>query len=141
MTASAFVVPAGFDRLHPHVEADVMGFHRIIGRAFVVLDELVPLLDEGLVGGRIDQFEIVPGGEMADERLRVEAGEFLFADREGDDGDVGRLDALVAEFLVEGHVGVAVDRRHHRRFLARRAESLDVGNDRSASRIGRTACN
>src|SRR3712207_9389390 len=60
----------------------------------------------------------------------VDAGELLFADREGDDRDVGRLDALVSELLVERHVGVAVDGRDHRRLLAGRAELLDVGDDR-----------
>ena len=40
------------------------------------------------------------------------------------------LDALVAEFLVEGHVGVAVDGRDHGGLLAGRAELLDVGHDR-----------
>ena len=40
-----------------------------------------------------------------------------------------RLDALVAQFLVERHVGVAVDGRHHRGLLAGRAELLDVRDD------------
>ena len=34
------------DRLHPHVEADDVGFHRIVGGALRVLDELLPLGDE-----------------------------------------------------------------------------------------------
>ncbi len=36
----------------------------------------------------------------------------------------------VAEFLVERHVGIAVDRRDDGRLLAGRAELLDVGDDR-----------
>ncbi len=71
---------------------------------------------------------------MAEQRLGVETGEFFFADRERHDRDVGRLDALVAELLVERHVGVAVDGGDHRGLLAGRAELLDVGHDRSASR-------
>jgi hypothetical protein len=55
------------------------------------------------------------------------AGEFFLADREGDDRDVLGLDALVAEFLVERHVGVAVDGRDDGGLLAGRAELLDVG--------------
>ena len=39
------------DRLHPHVEADVVRFHRVVGGALVVLGEGVPLLDERLVLG------------------------------------------------------------------------------------------
>ena len=66
---------------------------------------------------------------MTEQRLGVETGELFFADREGDHRNIGRLDALVAELLVERHVGVAVDRRDHGRLLAGRAELLDVGHD------------
>ena len=66
---------------------------------------------------------------MAEQRLGVDAGEFFFTDRERDDRNVGRLDALVAEFLVERNVGVAVDGRDHGGLLAGRAELLDVGHD------------
>ena len=87
------------DRLHPHGEADNVGFHRVVGGALRVLGEVVPFLDEVLVGRRLDRLEVVPGGEMADQRLGVETGELFFADRERHDRDVGRLDALVAELL------------------------------------------
>ena len=66
---------------------------------------------------------------MSEQRLGVDAGELLLTDRERHRRDVLGLDALVAELLVEGHVGVAVDGRHDRRLLAGRAELLDVGND------------
>ena len=33
---------------------------------------------------------------MAEQRLGIDAGEFFFADREGDDRNIGGLDALVA---------------------------------------------
>ena len=92
--------------------------------------EGLPLLDEFGVRRRLDALEVVPGREVADERRGVDTGEFLLADRERDDRDVGRLHALVAEFLVEGHVGIAVDRRDDGGLLARRAELLDVGDDR-----------
>ena len=105
-------------------------FHRIVGRALRVLGVGLPVLDELLVRRRLDRLEVVPGGEMAEQRLGVDAGEFFFADRERDHRNVGRLDALVAEFLVEGNVGVAVDGRDHRGLLAGRAELLDVGDDR-----------
>src|ERR671927_1977 len=49
----------------------------------------------------------------------------LFADGERHHRNVGRLDALIAEFLVERHVGVAVDGRDHGRLLAFGAELFD----------------
>ena len=118
------------DRLDPHVEADHVRFHRVVGRALRVLGVGLPVLDELLVGRRLDRLEVVPGGEMADQRLGVDAGELFLTDRERDHRNVGRLDALVAELLVEGNVGVAVDGRDHRGLLAGRAELLDVGHDR-----------
>ena len=75
----------------------------------IFLGESLPLLDELLVRRSLDRFEVIPGGQMADQRLGVDAGKLFLADREGDDGDVRGLDSLVAQFLVEGHVGVAVD--------------------------------
>jgi len=51
---------------------------------------------------------------MAEQRLGVDAGKFFLADREGDDRDIGGLDALVAELLVERNVGVAIDGRDYR---------------------------
>ena len=66
---------------------------------------------------------------MADQRAGVEAGQFFLANREGDDGNVLGLDALVAELLVERHVGVAVDGRDDGSLLAGGAEFLDVGDD------------
>ncbi len=65
---------------------------------------------------------------MADQRLGVDAAQFLFTDRERHDRHIRRLQALVAQFLVERHVGVAVDGGDHGRLAAGR-ELLDVGND------------
>ena len=78
------------DRLHPHIEADHMRFHRIVRDALVVLGEGAPLLDEFGVVRRLDALEVVPGREVSDERRGIDAREFLFADRERDDRDVGR---------------------------------------------------
>jgi len=63
---------------------------------------------------------------VTDQRFGIDAGEFFFADRECDNRNVGRLDALVAELLVERNVGVAVDGGDHGGLLAGRAELLDV---------------
>ena len=112
-------------RLHPHVEQDIGRFHRVVGDALGVLGVGAPLGDERLVLRRVDRLEVAPGREMPDQRLGVEAGEFLLADRERDDRNVGGFDALIAELLVERHIGVAIDGRDHRRLLAGRAEFLD----------------
>ncbi|MNI24233.1 hypothetical protein D3C73_778460 [compost metagenome] len=90
----------------------------------------MPGLDELGIDRRIDGLEVVPGGKVADKRCRVETGKLFFTDGEGDDRDVFSLDALVAEFLVERHVGVAVDGRDDGGLLAGRAKFLDVGDDR-----------
>ncbi|EGE57975.1 hypothetical protein RHECNPAF_3500024 [Rhizobium etli CNPAF512] len=120
----------GLDGFHPGVEADIGGFHRVVGHALVVLGERMPFLDELLVGRAFDRLEVIPGSEMADQRLGVEAGQLFFADREGDDRDVGCLDALIAEFLVKRHVGIAVDGGDDGGLLAGRAEFLDLGDFR-----------
>src|SRR5438552_13743241 len=117
------------DRLDPHVEADDVRFHRVVGSALRVLGVGLPVLDELLVSRRLDRLEVVPGGEMAEQRLGVDAGEFLFADRERNHRNIGRLDALVAKLLVEGNVGVAVDGRDYRGLLSGRAELFDVGDE------------
>ncbi len=62
---------------------------------------------------------------MPDQRLGIDARQFFLADRESDYRNVRGPHALIAEFLVERHVGVAVHRRDHRRLLSRRAEFLD----------------
>ncbi len=66
---------------------------------------------------------------MADQARRVEARKLLFADGEGDDGDVLGRDALRGQLLVEADVGVAVDRRDDAHLIAVRRERHDVGND------------
>src|SRR3981189_2201674 len=93
------------DRLDPHVETDDVSFHRIVGHALWVLGVGLPRLDELLVLGRLDRLEVVPGGQMAEQRLGVDAGEVFFTDRECDHRNFGCLDALVTEFLVEWNVG------------------------------------
>ncbi|MDT4818495.1 hypothetical protein FQZ97_515890 [compost metagenome] len=65
---------------------------------------------------------------MADQRLGVDAAQFFLADREGHHRHVGGFQALVGQFLVERHVGVAVDGGDHRG-LAAGGELLDVGDD------------
>ena len=72
---------------------------------------------------------------MTQQGLRIETGKLFLADRECHDRNVGRLDPLIAEFLVERHVGVAVNGRDHGGLLAGRAELLDIGNNRLEVRM------
>jgi hypothetical protein len=82
-----------------------------------------------VVGRVLDRHEVVPGGQVAHQRLGVDAAQLFLTHREGDHRHVGGLQALVAQFLVEGHVGVAVDGGHHGRLLALAGELLDLGDD------------
>jgi hypothetical protein len=66
---------------------------------------------------------------VADQRLGVDAAQLFFTHREGHHRHVGGLQAGVAQFLVEGHVGVAVDGGDHRGLLAFGGELLDLGDD------------
>ena len=122
------------DSLLPHVHADVGGFHRIVGDRGLVVGQVL-CLGVGLVLGHefgvdrvLQRLEVVPGSELAEQRLGVDAAQFFLTHRECHDRNVSRLQAGVAQFLVERHVGVAVDRRDHGRLAALR-ELLDVGDD------------
>src|SRR5690606_12758453 len=77
-----------------------------------------------------DRLEVVPGREMANQRRGVESRELFLTNGEGNDGNVFRLDALVAELLVEWNVRITIDGGDDGRLLARRAEILDVGDNR-----------
>ena len=51
---------------------------------------------------------------MAHQRFGIHAAQLFFAHRERYHRHVFGFEALVAQFLVERHVGVAVDGRDHR---------------------------
>src|SRR5690606_40894014 len=119
----------GLDRFHPHVEADVVRFHRIVGHALGVAGELVPGLDERFVGRVFLAHEVVPGGHVADQRGSVDTRQLFLTDREGDHRDILGRYALVAQFAVEGDVGITIDGGHHGGLLAGTAEALDLRDD------------
>src|SRR5207247_980573 len=80
------------DRLLPHVDADVGGLHRIIGeRLVLVAGEPLrlrvggPLFRELVVGRVLHRHEVVPCGEVADQRLGIDAAQLFFADGESHD--------------------------------------------------------
>ena len=118
-----------FHRLDPEIEADVVGLHGVVGHPLGVLGERMPLLDEGGVGGGVHAHEVVPGRQVAHQGLGVDARKLFLAHGEGHHRDVLGGDALVTQFLVEGHVGIAVDGGDHGGLLAGGAELLDIGDD------------
>src|SRR5690606_23672620 len=80
---------AGFlHRLHVHVEANVMGFHGVVGDGFVVALVLNPCVYEVEVGFVIHAHEVVPGGQVTNQRAVVVTGELLLTHREGHYRDV-----------------------------------------------------
>ncbi len=66
---------------------------------------------------------------MADQRSGVDTGQLFFTNGEGYNRDVFGGHALVTQFAVEGHVGVAVDGGDHGSLLASAAEAFDFSND------------
>src|SRR5688572_24638966 len=72
-------------RLLPHVDADVGGFHRVVGERLVLVAGDVlrlrigrPLLDEAVVLGVLHRHEVIPCREMADEGLGIDPTQFFF---------------------------------------------------------------
>ena len=111
VTLSTSVVLAFSTALTHMLEADHVRFHRIVEVRFGFLVYACHFLMNSVLAGLFDAHEVVPGGEMADQRLGVDAGELFFTHREGHDRNVFGRDLLVAELLVERHVGIAVDGR------------------------------
>ena len=66
--------------LHPRIWASTGGFHRIIWLPLRVPDKCVPLFNKGVIGLVLDAHEVVPNGEMTDQWLGVDAGQYFFAD-------------------------------------------------------------
>ena len=73
-----------FNRLLPHVEADVGGLHWVVGQWLVhVARNLLgfgagrPFFDELGVGRILDRLKVVPGGQVTDERFGVDAAQFF----------------------------------------------------------------
>ena len=87
-----------------------------------------PLLDEGVVGGVLDRHEVVPCGQVSNQRLGVHATQLLFTHRESHHRNVFGFQARIAELFVERHIGVAVDSGHHGG-LATRGKFLHVCHD------------
>ena len=75
--------------------------------------------------GFLTDFEVVPGGEVADQIPRVDPGQFFLADGKCNDWDVFRLDPSVGQLFIERNVGITVDGRDHCRLLACRGKALD----------------
>src|SRR3989442_939236 len=122
------------DRLRPEVDVDVRVHHRVVGDALLVRDAvtLAPLLvrlHPLEVVGRLERHEVVPGGEVPDERLDVERLQLDLGEAVRHGRRLVGSHTLVGELLEEGHVAVAVDRVDDGR-VARRPEALDLADDR-----------
>ena len=71
---------------------------------------------------------------MTDQRLGIHAAQFFFTHRESYDWNVFGLQASVAEFFVERHIGVTVDGGYNGCFATGR-ELLDVSHDGLVVRV------
>ena len=126
--------PGLFHGLRPHMNPHVGGFHRVIGHGGISIWQLVglgvslPLGDEFLVHRVIHGFEVVPRGEVADQRLGVDTAQLFFTHGESDNRHVGGFNTLIRQLFVERNVGVAIDGGDHRSF-ATGGEFLNVGDD------------
>ena len=125
-----------FHRFHPHIEADISGFHRVVGNGFAVFFEGFPVFDKGFVGRCVDALEIIPRRQMPHQRLGVDAGKLLFAHRKRNHRNLVGRDALVGQFFIERHVGIAIDGRHHGS-VARGAEFFHIGHNRLPIRLAK----
>ena len=62
-----------FDGFNPHVEANVVRFHRVVGNTFVGANELVPIANELFVFSRFNTHEVVPCSQMANQGCCINA--------------------------------------------------------------------
>ena len=118
----------GFNRVHPHVEANIMRFHRVVGHT-IFAHALFPRGNPLGIGLGIGGLEIVPGSQVSDEVRRVETGKLFFPDREGHDRNVIRRDTGRRQFLVEADIRVTVDRADNAYLFAVGAKCHDVSHD------------
>ena len=127
-TASTSVLSAFFTAFAHSVDVDVGVHHRIVGHGLLVGD--APLLRPLLVRlhplevlRRLERHEVVPRGQMADERLDVEGLQLHLGEAERHHRATVGGHALVGQLLEEGHVAVAVDRVDDGGVAARRRSS------------------
>ena len=114
--------------LDPHVEADIVCFHRVIGHA-LASHFLLPRLDERIIRFAFRGLEIVPGCQVTDKVRGVQTGELFLTDRKSHDRNVVSRYTGGRKLLVEANVGVTVDGRDHANLLAVGAQGHNVGNN------------
>ena len=117
------------NRFGPHVETNVVCFHRVVGHRHIVAGVLNPGIDKVVVVIVIDAHEVVPCRQVAHQRPGIDTGKLLLTYREGDDRNIGSVDALVGKLGVKRYVGVAVHCRDHRSRLALFTETANFGHD------------
>ena len=121
--------------LFPHGKADIGGFHRIVGDPFVITNIGMPFFNKGRIGVTIDTFKIVPGGQMTHQRSGVNPGQFFFPNRESNHRNIFSLNALVCQFFIERHIGIAINGRHNGGFLTGRSKGFYIRNNRLPVRM------
>mmetsp|Transcript_29484 Transcript_29484/g.77307 ORF Transcript_29484/g.77307 Transcript_29484/m.77307 type:complete len:357 (+) Transcript_29484:448-1518(+) len=116
-------------RVHPHVKADIVCFHWVVGYACIVTDELVPCFDERGVLFGLCGHEVVPSSEVTHKVGCIETRKLFFTNREGNHWNILCGYALSRELFVEADVCVTVDGRNHANRLTVSTQCNNVGND------------
>ena len=121
-------------RVHPHVEADVVSFHWVIGHALFTRKGF-PSFDKAFVGFAFSRLEIVPGCQMANKVRCVEARKLFFTNRESNNRNVVCRNTSSRQFFVKADVRITVDRGNHANLLAVFAQCDNVCNNRGPVRV------
>ena len=114
--------------VHPHVKADIVGFHRVVGDTLFAHGGF-PCFHKLRVHIRVGGLEVVPCREVAHEVGGVQTGQLFFTHGEGHNRNVIRRDASRRQLFVKPNVGVAVDGGDHTHFFAVRAQRHNIGHD------------
>ena len=122
------------NRLCPHLNPYIGGFHRVIGdaltatRKFMLFHICLPFFDKGFVLRSFYRHKIVPGGQMSHQRFCINAPELFFPYRECNHRNVFRFKSLISKLFIKWHIGVTVDGRDNcSRFTCR--ELFDIRYD------------
>ena len=92
------------------MDTDVGCFHWVVGDSSGVVGQIFclgicsPLGYKLSVHWILDRLEVVPGSQVAHERLGIDTTQLFFTNRESNNGYIRRLQAGIAELFVERHV-------------------------------------
>mmetsp|Transcript_27187 Transcript_27187/g.49637 ORF Transcript_27187/g.49637 Transcript_27187/m.49637 type:complete len:545 (+) Transcript_27187:1301-2935(+) len=120
--------------VQPHVKADEMCFHWIVGHTRVTHGGF-PCFHKFRVHVGIRRLEVVPCREVTHEVGSVQPSQLFFANRERHNRNVVRRNASRRQFFVEADVRVTVDGGDHANFFAVRAQRHNVSDDLGPVRV------